>query len=164
MSAVKPLVHKMPIDWVILRKLTFLKPERFRRGGSASRVGGPPNTLLNHFCLHRTARGRMVQRSFRRAAENDTRAACGPHSTKSFRLRIRRPPLLLIGTASSAETHSNAFTSTKAMAAGRGLANKIRSLETASAGKLTVFSPLAKGFRGFSFAWGTSNQVSWAQY
>ena len=58
--------------------------------GSAGRwpavSGGPPNTSFNHIGLYQTVRRQMVRRCFRRAAENGTRAACGPNSTASFRL------------------------------------------------------------------------------
>jgi hypothetical protein len=52
--------------------------------GSAGRwpavFGGPPNTSSNYFVPHQTVWRNLVERSFRRAAENCTRAACAPHS------------------------------------------------------------------------------------
>jgi len=60
--------------------------------GSAGRwpavFGGPPNILSNYFVPHQTVWRNLVARSFRRAAENRTRAACAPQSTAWFRLRI----------------------------------------------------------------------------
>ena len=59
--------------------------------GSADRwpvvFGGPPNTSSNYFVPHQTIWRNLAGQSFRRAAENRTRAACAPQPTASFRLK-----------------------------------------------------------------------------
>ena len=93
--------------WVCLSENSYMDSISRNHGvelGSAGRwpavFGGPPNALSNQFGLHQTLSNqfglhqivwrKMVGRCFRRAAENSTRAACGPHSTAWLRVGAGR--------------------------------------------------------------------------